>query len=48
MSNLSNINKKQPAQGTKHKHPIKSTCLQEKYDQKGQVDNLPTQLTRPD
>ena len=42
MSNLSNINTKLSAVGLKHKRVRKSPRLQEKYEQKGQVDNVPT------
>ena len=42
MSNLRNINTKLPAKDPKHKRARKSPRLQEKYGQKGQVDNLPT------
>ena len=42
MFNLSNINKKLLAEGPKHKRLRKSPRLQEKYEQKRQVDNLPT------
>ena len=42
MSNLNNTNTKLPTEGPKHKRARKSPCLQEKYGQKGQVDNLPT------
>ena len=47
MSNLSNTNTKLFAEGPKHKRAKKSPPLQEKYDQKGQVDNLPTD-SQPD
>ena len=47
MSNLSNINTKLPAEGLKHRLFRKSPRLQEKYQQKGQVDNLPTD-SQPD
>ena len=42
MSNLRNTNTKLPAEGPKHKRARKSPRLQEKYGQKGKVDNLPT------
>ena len=42
MSNLSTINTKLSAEGLKHKLVRKSLRLQEKFEQKGQVDNLPT------
>ena len=45
MSNLSNT--KLPAEGPKHKRARKSLRLQEKYEQKCQVDNLPTD-SQPD
>ena len=41
MSNLNNLNTKLLAEGPKHKRARKSPCLQEKYGQKGQDDNLP-------
>ena len=41
MSNSSNINTKLPAEGLKHKRVRMSSCLQ-KCEQKGQVENLPT------
>ena len=47
MSNLNHKNTKLPAEGPKHKRARKSTRLQEKYGQKGQVDNLPTD-SQPD
>ena len=48
MSNSSNINTKLPAEGLKHKRVRMSSCLQ-KCEQKGQVENLPTdsQLVGP-
>ena len=42
MSNLSNIDTKLPAEGPKHKRVINSPRLEEKYNLKGQVDNLPS------
>ena len=47
MFNLTNISKKLPADGPKHKRARKSSHLQEKYKQNGQVDNLPTD-SQPD
>ena len=47
ISNLNNTNNKLPAKGPKHKRDRKSPRLQEKYGQKGQVDNLPTD-SQPD
>ena len=47
MSNLNNTNTKLPAEGPKHKRARKSPRLQEKYGQKSQVDNLPTD-SQPD
>ena len=47
MFNLSNTNTKLPAEGFKYKRARKSPRLQEKYDEKGQVDNLPTD-SQPD
>ena len=46
MSNLSNINTKLPAEGPKHKCVRKSPRLQEKYEQKGQVDSLATDVIK--
>ena len=42
MSNLNSTNTKLPAESPKHKRASKSPRLQEKYGQKSQVDNLPT------
>lgn len=42
MSKLSKINTKLPAEVLKHKRVRKSSCLQKKYEQKGQVNHLPT------
>ena len=42
MSNLDSINDKLPAAGHEHKPVRRSPRLQEKYEQKGQVDYLPT------
>ena len=42
MPHLSSISKELPADGLKHKRARKSPCLQERYKQKGQVDNLLT------
>ena len=47
MSNLDSINDKLPAAGNKHKPVKRSPRLQEKYEQKGQVDYLPT-VSQPD
>ena len=47
MSNLNNTNTKLPAEDPKHKRARKSPRLQEKYRQKSQVDNLPTD-SQPD
>ena len=47
MSDLDNTNTKLPTEGPKHKRAKKSPRLQEKYGQKGQVDNLPTD-SQPD
>ena len=47
MSNLDNTNTKLPTEGPKHKRAKKSLRLQEKYRQKGQVVNLPTD-SQPD
>ena len=47
MSNLNNINEKLPATGPEHKPVRRSPHLQEKYEQKGQVDNLPIE-SQPD
>ena len=45
MSNFDSINDKLPATGPEHK-PFRPR-LQENYEQKGQVDNLPTE-SQPD
>ena len=42
MSNLNDTNTKLPAEGPEHKSARKSPRLQEKYGQKGQIDNLLT------
>ena len=44
MSNLSNVSKKQPGDDPQHNRARKSVtpCLQQKYKQKSQVDNLLT------
>ena len=47
MSNLDSINDKLPAAGHEHKPVRRSPRLQEKYEQKGQVDYLPT-VSQPD
>ena len=47
MSNLRVTNTKLPAEGPMHKRARKSPSLQEKYVQKGQVDNLSTD-SQPD
>ena len=47
MSNLDSINDKLPAAGHEHKPVRMSLRLQEKYEQKGQVDYLPT-VSQPD
>ena len=46
MYNLNNKNTKLPAEGPKHKCVRKSHRLQEKYEQKGQVDSLPTNIIK--
>ena len=47
MSNLENINDKLPAAGPENKPVRRSPRLQEKSEQKGQVDYLPT-VSHPD
>ena len=47
MSNLNITSTKLPTESPKHKRARKSPHLQEKYGQKGQVDNLPTD-SQPD
>ena len=47
MSNLENINDKLPAAGPENKPVRRSSRLQEKSEQKGQVDYLPT-VSHPD
>ena len=47
MSNLDNINDKLPAAGPENKPVRRSPRLQEKSEQKGQVDYLPT-VSQPD
>ena len=47
MSNLENINDKLPAAGPENKPVRRSSRLQEKSEQKGQVDHLPT-VSHPD
>ena len=47
MPNLSNINTKLPAESLKQRPSRKSPRQQKKYQQKGQVDNLPTD-SQPD
>ena len=47
MSNLDSINDKLPAAGPEHKPVRRSPRLQEKYEQKSQVDNLPIE-SQPD
>ena len=47
MSNLDNINDKLPAAGPEHKPVRRSPRLQEKYEQKGQVD-YPPKESQPD
>ena len=47
MSNLENINDKLPAAGPENKPVRRSPRLQEKSEQKGQVDHLPT-VSHPD
>ena len=42
MASLDNINDKLPAAGPEHKPVRRSPRLQEKYEQKGQVDYQPT------
>ena len=47
MSNLENINDKLPAAGPENKPVRRSSRLQEKSEQKGQADYLPT-VSHPD
>ena len=47
MSNIENIDDKLPAAGPKNKPVRRSPHLQEKSEQKGQVDYLPT-VSHPD